>query len=66
MCIIILSERLRRLDAAISRALLAKSAVVAELLGVPAHNYAHVAELAVADVMGQVGELLFQYILSSF
>nr|XP_034837598.1 uncharacterized protein LOC117993840 [Maniola hyperantus]XP_034837599.1 uncharacterized protein LOC117993840 [Maniola hyperantus] len=47
-------ERLRRLDEAISRALRAKSAVVAELLGVPPNSFTHLAELAIADTMGQV------------
>ncbi|CAG9572571.1 unnamed protein product [Danaus chrysippus] len=53
-------ERLRRLDEVISRTLKAKSAVVAALLGIPDHNYTHLAELAVAETMGQVdicGEL---------
>ncbi|XP_052742710.1 LOW QUALITY PROTEIN: rho guanine nucleotide exchange factor 11 [Bicyclus anynana] len=47
-------DRLRRLDEAISNALRAKSAVVAELLGVPPNSFTHLAELAVADTMGQV------------
>ncbi|XP_038217282.1 uncharacterized protein LOC119836103 isoform X7 [Zerene cesonia] len=46
------SERLRRLDAAIARALSAKSAVVGELLGLPPRAFAHLAELAVADTLG--------------
>ncbi|XP_061381047.1 rho guanine nucleotide exchange factor 12 isoform X2 [Danaus plexippus] len=53
-------ERLRRLDEVISRTLKAKSAVVAEVLGIPAQNYRHLAELAVAETLGQVdicGEL---------
>ncbi|CAK1549163.1 unnamed protein product [Leptosia nina] len=48
------TERLRRLDEAISRALQAKSAVVAEILGVPADSFSHMAELAVADTLGHV------------
>ncbi|XP_045487364.1 rho guanine nucleotide exchange factor 11 isoform X1 [Pieris rapae] len=48
------TERLRRLDEAISQALQAKSAVIAELLGVPPESYSHMAELAVAETMGQV------------
>ncbi|XP_013134247.1 PREDICTED: uncharacterized protein LOC106100053 [Papilio polytes] len=47
-------ERLRRLDEVISRALRAKSTIVGELLGVPADCYAQVADLAVADTLGQV------------
>ncbi|KPJ01237.1 Rho guanine nucleotide exchange factor 12 [Papilio xuthus] len=47
-------ERLRRLDEVISRALRAKSSIVGELLGVPAESYAQVADLAVAETLGQV------------
>ncbi|XP_068624314.1 rho guanine nucleotide exchange factor 11 [Battus philenor] len=47
-------ERLRRLDEVISRALRAKSSIVGELLGVPADSYAHLADMAVADTLGQV------------
>ncbi|XP_053620775.1 uncharacterized protein RhoGEF2 isoform X2 [Plodia interpunctella] len=53
-------ERLRRLDDGISKMLRAKSAVVADMLGVPPNCYAQVSELAVADTLGQVdvrGEL---------
>ncbi|GBP87961.1 Rho guanine nucleotide exchange factor 12 [Eumeta japonica] len=49
-------ERLRRLDAAVGRALRAKSQLVGELLAVPsdARAASAVAELAVADALGQL------------
>ncbi|KAJ0170642.1 hypothetical protein K1T71_014013 [Dendrolimus kikuchii] len=47
-------ERLRRLDEVIRCALRAKSAIVAEVLGVPPQSYAQVADLAVAEALGQV------------
>ncbi|XP_073965618.1 LOW QUALITY PROTEIN: rho guanine nucleotide exchange factor 2 [Choristoneura fumiferana] len=56
-------EQLRRLDSAIQRALVAKSAVVGELLGVPAGSHAQVADLAVAEALGDCdtsGELRLQ------
>ncbi|XP_073965619.1 uncharacterized protein [Choristoneura fumiferana] len=52
-----------RLDSAIQRALVAKSAVVGELLGVPAGSHAQVADLAVAEALGDCdtsGELRLQ------
>ncbi|XP_061724890.1 rho guanine nucleotide exchange factor 11 isoform X2 [Cydia pomonella] len=61
-------EQLRRLDEVISRSLRAKSAVVAELLGVPADSYAQVADLAVAEALGQCdtsGELRLQRSVSN-
>ncbi|XP_026732582.1 rho guanine nucleotide exchange factor 1-like isoform X2 [Trichoplusia ni] len=53
-------ERLRRLDEVIARALRAKAGIVGAVLGVPPHSYAHLADLAVADSLGEVdvcGEL---------
>ncbi|XP_049881963.1 uncharacterized protein LOC126377987, partial [Pectinophora gossypiella] len=53
-------ERLRRLDEAISRGLVAKNVIVSQLLDIPPPNYPHMSELAVADTLGQVdvrGEL---------
>ncbi|CAH0598597.1 unnamed protein product [Chrysodeixis includens] len=53
-------ERLRRLDEVIGRALRAKAGIVGAVLGVPPHSYAHLADLAVADSLGEVdvcGEL---------
>ncbi|KAI5630829.1 rhoGEF domain-containing protein [Phthorimaea operculella] len=53
-------ERLRRLDEGITRALRAKSAVVADLLGIAPENFDQMAELAIADTLGQMdvmGEL---------
>lgn len=50
------AERLRRLDESIARALRSKSALVAELLGLAPDSFAQMAELAVADTLGQVGE----------
>ncbi|XP_047037957.1 LOW QUALITY PROTEIN: uncharacterized protein LOC124643134 [Helicoverpa zea] len=47
-------ERLRRLDDVISRALRAKCAVVGAALGVPPAEHAQLAELAVADALGDV------------
>lgn len=50
------AERLRRLDESIARALRSKTALVAELLGLAPDSFAHMADLAVADTLGQVGE----------
>ncbi|XP_037292593.1 rho guanine nucleotide exchange factor 11 [Manduca sexta] len=47
-------ERLRRLDEMIKICLAAKTNIVAELLGVPKHSYAQVADLAVAESLGYV------------
>ncbi|XP_063630421.1 uncharacterized protein LOC134801755 [Cydia splendana] len=61
-------EQLRRLDEVITRSLRAKSAVVAELLGVPADSYAQVADLAVTEALGQCdtsGELRLQRSVSN-
>ncbi|XP_047999770.1 A-kinase anchor protein 13-like [Leguminivora glycinivorella] len=61
-------EQLRRLDEVINKSLRAKSAVVAELLGVPAESYAQVADLAVAEALGQCdtsGELRLQRSVSN-
>ncbi|KAH9632432.1 hypothetical protein HF086_010825 [Spodoptera exigua] len=48
------AERLRRLDAVISKALRAKSSIVGSVLGVPPQNFAQFADLAVADALGEV------------
>ncbi|XP_075987667.1 rho guanine nucleotide exchange factor 2 isoform X2 [Anticarsia gemmatalis] len=53
-------ERLRRLDDVINRALRAKSHIVGAALGVPPQQYTHLADLAVAEALGEVdvsGEL---------
>ncbi|XP_050555964.1 rho guanine nucleotide exchange factor 12 isoform X3 [Spodoptera frugiperda] len=54
------TERLRRLDSVIAKALRAKSSIVGSVLGVPPQSYAQFADLAVADALGEVdvcGEL---------
>lgn len=47
-------EHLRRLDDVITRALRAKSQIVGAALGVPPHSYAHLADLAVGEALGEV------------
>ncbi|XP_028169195.1 rho guanine nucleotide exchange factor 11-like isoform X2 [Ostrinia furnacalis] len=47
-------ERLRRLDEGIVAALAAKRALVGRALGVPAPAHAHLAELAVAEALGDL------------
>ncbi|KAL0859721.1 hypothetical protein ABMA27_010083 [Loxostege sticticalis] len=47
-------EQLRRLDEGIRAALAAKSAIVGRVLGVPPPQHKHLAELAVAEALGEV------------
>lgn len=55
-------ERLRRLDDVINRALRAKSQIVGNALGVPPQSYTHLADLAVAEALGEVGKSLLKHL----